>query len=386
MRVEGMVRQLLAGCSSQMHEGRVKAVVKVAGGIIEAGRLSPASIGRSLPGTQRPKHGIKCVDRLLGNRRLWQDQLFIFLAIAHRLLRGCANPVILVDWTTAGGPHEALVAAVPIGGRALPIYLEVHPRKKLGNVSVETRFLCTLRAVLPSECVPVVVTDAGFKSAFFREVMHLGWDFLGRIRGTSKAASLDGKTISKDEFYARASIEPTELGTFRLFTKRNPITCRLVLKRSRRKPGPKRPHPKGREDREHRKSARDPWLLATSLTEGDARHIVALYARRMQIEETFRDAKNHRFGWSLRNVALSTSQRTQALLLLAVIAYVAVTLVGIAAEKACAHRAYQANTARRRVLSFFVLACAILRRNDTQYVSSDALDLALASIPELAQA
>ena len=29
----------------------------------------------------------------------------------------------------------------------------------------------------------------------------------------------------------------------------------------------------------------------------------------MQIEETFRDAKNHRFGWSLGHVQLSTTQR-----------------------------------------------------------------------------
>jgi len=53
-----------------------------------------------------------------------KDRLFIFLAIAHHLLRGCARPVILVDWTHTGGTHEALVAAVPIGGRALPIYVE----------------------------------------------------------------------------------------------------------------------------------------------------------------------------------------------------------------------------------------------------------------------
>ena len=69
------------------------------------------------------------------------DRLFLFLAIAHRLLRGAERPVILVDWTQACGTHVALVAAVPIGGRALPIYVEVHPLKKLGNAAVEKRFL-----------------------------------------------------------------------------------------------------------------------------------------------------------------------------------------------------------------------------------------------------
>jgi hypothetical protein len=373
------------GCSSQMHESRVTAMVKVAEGIVRAGRLTPASIGRNLAGSAQPKHAIKCVDRLLGNLHLKRDRLFVFLAISHRLLRGCDRPVILIDWTTAGGTQEALVAAVPIGGRALPIYLEVHPRKKLGNDAVERRFLCSLRSILPTECRPIVVTDAGFRGPFFDEINHLGWDFVGRVRGHSKAASLDGQQISKEDFYAKASLTPTDLGIFRLFVKRQEIPCRLVLVRKRRKPGPKRAHPKGREDREHRKSACDPWLLATSMKEGDALRVVSLYAKRMQIEETFRDAKNHRFGWSLGEVALSTSQRTEALLMLAALAYFVVTLLGIAAERQRAHRAYQANTERRRrVLSYFVLACAILRRADTKYLSSSAFAVALASIHELA--
>ena len=41
----------------------------------------------------------------------------------------------------------------------------------------------------------------------------------------------------------------------------------------------------------------------------------------MQIEETFRDTKNHRFGWSLGDVRLSTPQRTAVLLTLAALAF-----------------------------------------------------------------
>ena len=112
-----------------------------------------------------------------------------------------------------------------------------------------------------------------------------------------------------------------------------------------------------------RKAALDPWLLATSMSEGDAAAVVGIYARRMQIEETFRDAKNHRFGWSLGNVRLSTPQRAAVLMTLAALAFLVVTLIGMAAERRGTHRAYQANTEKRRVLSFLVLAAAILRRN-----------------------
>jgi len=188
MRVVEMVRELVSGCSSVVHAVRVAAVTALVEGIVRGGRLSPATIGRVLPGAL-PKHGIKRVDRLLGNPKMVGDRLFFFLAIAHRLLRGCPRPVILVDWTQAGGRHVALVAAVPIGGRALPIYIEAHPLKKLGNAAVEERFLCTLKAIVPPECRSVIVSDAGFKGPFFQAVLDQGWDFVGRIRGTTKAIS-----------------------------------------------------------------------------------------------------------------------------------------------------------------------------------------------------
>ena len=379
MRVARMVRQLVEGCSVDVHLARLAAVIKVVEGIIRGGRLSPAAIGRNLSGSARPKHGIKCVDRLLGNSHLTPERLSIFMAIAQHLLRGCAGPAILVDWTHAGGTHEALVAAVPIGGRALPIYIEVHPLKKLGNAKVEERFLGAMKKILPSECRPIIVSDAGFKGPFFRSVRTLGWDFLGRVRGTTKAVSVDGKIIAKEDFYQRAAITPVDLGVFGLFVNK-PIACSLVIVRKRRKPGPKRPPPKNKEERELRQSALDPWLLATSLSDSNADQIVRLYAKRMQIEETFRDAKSHRFGWSFEDVHLSSSQRVAALLVLAALALVVVTLIGIAAERRGDHRAFQANTERRRVLSFFSLAGALLRKADLYHLSLDEFTASLASI------
>jgi len=381
MRVEAMVRELIGVCSSGLHAVRLGTVIKVVEGIILGGKLSPATIGRSLRGSASPKHEIKRVDRLLGNPKMTVDRRSLFLAIARRLLRGAERPVILVDWTQACGTHVALVRAVPIDGRALPIYVEVHPLKKLGNADVEERFLCALKAIVPPECRSIVVSDAGFKGPFFSAVLECGWDFLGRVRGTTKAVAATGEKISKEEFYARASTTPVELGAFGLFAKQR-IPCRLVLVRKRRRPGPKRPPPACKEERELRQSALDPWLLATSLSDGDAAEIVRLYAKRMQIEETFRDAKNHRFGWSLGTVRLSTPARAAVLLALAALAFLVITLIGMAVERSGRHRAYQANTETRRVLSFLVLATAVLRRAEKLCSLAD-FRLSLSSIPSL---
>ena len=385
MRVGAMVRQLVRGCSGDVHATRLAALVKMVEGIVRGGRLVPATIGRNLPGSARPKHAIKCVDRVLGNPHLSRDRRRIFLDVARRLLDGCQQPLVLVDWTQAGGTHVALVAAVPIGGRALPVYLEVHPLKRLGNARVEQRFLGVLKTLLPPDCRAIIVSDAGFKGPFFKAVLALGWDFLGRVRGTTKAISPDGETVAKEDFYARASIVPVALGTFQLFVNQR-IPCRLVIVRKRRKPGRKRPPPKCKEERELRQAALDPWLLATSLSSGEAQHIVNLYKKRMQIEETFRDAKSHRFGWSMGDVRLTTPQRTAALLLLASLALVVVTLLGLSAESRGAHRAYQANTRARRVLSFFALACAIIRKGDRKYLSLHHFLTALHSISHTASA
>jgi hypothetical protein len=381
MRVEAMVRELIRGCSSVVHAVRLMTVVKLVEAIIRGGKLRPATIGRSLRGSTSPKHEIKRVDRLLGNPKMTVDRLSLFRVIAHRLLRGAERPVILVDWTQACGTHVALVAAVPIGGRALPIYVEVHRLKKLGNVAVENRFLRALKTIVPPECRSIVVSDAGFKGPFFSKVLECGWDFLGRVRGTTKAVTATGEKISKEQFYARASTTPVDLGAFGLFVEQQ-IPCRLVLVRKRRRPGPKLPPPACKEERELRQSALDPWLLATSLSDGDAAEIVRLYAKRMQIEETFRDAKNYRFGWSLGSVRLSTPARAAVLLALAALAFLVTTLIGMAVERSGRHRAYQANTEKRRVLSFLALATAVLCRAEKLCSLAD-FRLSLASIPSL---
>jgi len=385
MRVGAMVRQLVEGCGQNVHGKRLAALPKVVEGIVAGGRLVPATIGRNLPGPAGPKHGIKCVDRLLANPRLHRELLYLYCAIAHHLLHECARPVILVDWTAVTELQPALVAAVPIGGRALPIYAEVHSLKKLGNAAVEKRFLCSLKAILPPGCRPVVVTDAGFKGPFFKAVREHGWNFLGRLRGTTVAIGPDGRKRSKDELYAGAAIVPKDLGSFGLFARQR-IPCRLVLVRKRRKPGRRPPPPKNKEERQLRQSALDPWLLATSLVDGDADYIVRMYAKRMQIEETFRDAKSHRFGWSLEDIRTSCRRRAAVLLLLAALALVAVTLIGLSAEQRGVHRSYQANTVKRRVLSFFTLACSMLRRGHDPGMTPEIIAAVLTLISRAASA
>lgn len=363
MRVGHIVRKILRPCLDVVHAARFAALCTVVEAVIRARRASIAAMGRSLVGRAAPKHGIKRVDRLLSNGRLHLERAEYFKAIAAYLLRRVRRPLIIVDWTQAAGDLLALVAAVPIGGRAVPVYEEVHPLRKLGNARVQSRFLGSLQRILPQGATPIVVTDAGFHGPFFRAVLELGWDFVGRVRGTATAKSADGTKFTKKELYRRANPTPRDLGWFRLYASQRSVDARLVVVRSRRKPGRRR-KPRSQDEAAIRRAARDPWLLATSLAKGDAMRIVSIYSRRMQIEEAFRDAKNHRFGWSFRHVTTNSPQRLDVLLLVVILGMLVASQVGRAMELSGRHRAYQANTATKRVLSFFVLGVAALQRGE----------------------
>ena len=108
---------------------------------------------------------------------------------------------------------------------------------------------------------------------------------------------------------------------------------------------------------------------------------MAIYATRMQIEETFRDTKSVRFGWSFRHASTRHSQRYAVMLLLATLARMVLTLIGIAAETKRFHVRFQGNTIRHRsVLSLFQLGPLILRASDPPKISRLDLNDALKSI------
>ena len=110
------------------------------------------------------------------------------------------------------------------------------------------------------------------------------------------------------------------------------------------------------------------------MSEGTAAQIVQLYSLRMQIEEYFRDLKNHRFGWSLEDVRCGSEKRLEVLLLIATLAMFIILLIGRMAEQLGHHRRYQSNTvSNRRVLSFFVLGSLILQRQDTDWITHETL-------------
>ena len=59
---------------------------------------------------------------------------------------------------------------------------EIHPERRKNSPRVEWAFLKRLKALLPSDVKPIIVTDAGFRTPWFRSIARLGWDYVGRVR------------------------------------------------------------------------------------------------------------------------------------------------------------------------------------------------------------
>lgn len=371
MPVVTMLQRSLRTACATMHATRLRVLWAAVDAITRGGRLTLTGLGRTLRSRTSVKHTIKRMDRLLGNAHLQSERVLIYAAVIQHVLGSQTRPVIVVDWSdlTTDRCWQLLRASLPVGGRAVTLYEEVHPLQKLGNRQVQHTFLRSLQQVLPAGVRPILVTDAGFRSPWFRAVEQLGWTFVGRVRNRDLVCFAPASPwIPCKSLYARTSATPKTVGVCDLVRSQS-FRCRLVLVKEPRK---HRIHTsvwgqkvRSGHSRKQAASNREPWLLATSpaLADCPAKQIVAFYRTRMQIEEAFRDMKSERYGFGLTGSHTTQRARWTILLLIAALAHLALWLVGLATIQARHHYQYQANTTRHRlVLSAITLGRHVIQR------------------------
>jgi hypothetical protein len=272
----------------------------------------------------------------------------------------------------------------------VPVYEEVHPLRRYNSPGTHRRFLARLHAVLPATCAPILVTDAGFRGPWFREVERHGWDWVGRVRNEVKyrpaGGADDGAWASTRAVYASATPRPRHLGRA-LLGRRQSYACELYLVRQyRRGPGrPRTAHGRGSAAHRCRRVHRDPWLLATSLPHagGAARRVVRLYALRMKVEQGVRDTKDARWGFALRYARSRRAARLEVLLLLAALGALACWPAGLVAAARGWGRHFQANTVRRRAVLSAVFVGRQLLASRRFRLRCGELRHALARLPTL---
>jgi hypothetical protein len=303
---------------------------------------------------------------LLGNRHLWSECQEVYRRLAHEVVGQSKRIVVLVDWTYVNNTEAALVASIPMSGRAQIVYAQVHGQKRVGNRAVQRGFLKHLQQVLPTGRQIFVVTDAGFGRSWFEDATACGLHFVGRLTRNNTIHPHDAQGLRACDLFARARIKPRSLGRCTV-TRDRPIEATVVLQRMKNK-GRHRPkfktgglHPNSALNRCYKRRAHEPWVLACSAHELSAACISRIYASRMRCEQAFRDGKNLRFGLGLGHVSVRQTERLHVLLLLVALALWAASLLGCLGEKAGAAKPLQANTVTtRRAFSMTVLGLLIL--------------------------
>lgn len=258
--------------------------------------LCLSELARGMPLAIYHLYRVKRLWRFLSNRAV---SPLTFVPLFLRRLPpspGKRRPLIL-DYT-ALGPFRVLVAAIGYRGRAFPLAFIPILWGRLESSLNQVEEALLLQLGSPE---PVVIADRGFgRASLFRFLVERGWPFVIRISGDGMMEWKGQKLRVRDLALERGQQRFLK-GICYHQGQRVSINLALAWQ------------------------GKEPWYLATSLS--GAREAVKLYARRMWIEEMFRDFKS-RLG--ARAAGVREEGRLSRLLLGLALAYWFLGLTGLA--------------------------------------------------------
>jgi Transposase DDE domain len=334
--------QWIVGVTANLLRSQSSTLAALVAAAIRTERPNLARIGREMAGPATAKSTIKRVWRFTCNERIEVSQAMAGV-ITKLVSKRKKRLLISLDWTEVRDFHT-LMAAACIGGRAVPLLWFSFPEWKLvrSQNSLEISLLRHLRALIPASVRVVVLADRGFgRAEWAAECQELGFDYVVRIR--------PDVTVRCSRYRGVLRKYPVRRGIAHVlrdvqYRKDARVRHNLVI---RWRPG----LPKKRDE---------PWYLMTSL-DRNAESLCQLYACRMSVEELFRDQKNRRNGWSLRNTRIQHAERFDRFLLILAFAYI--LLVGLGLQARLDHNPSQwCTNTRHSECSVFTIGKALLAR------------------------
>jgi hypothetical protein len=309
------------------------------------GWLSKAALARCLPLGTGPKEREQRLYRFLDNSRFTPELLIpLHVALACGTALRERLPMIL-DQTTIRG-IETLLMGLVFEGRVLPIAFSCFMKKfiyKSQNI-LEHSLILAAMSCFPVEARPFLILDRGYaRVSLFIHLREEGIPFLCRAK-RSVMVYFQGQT--KGQTLGRFKIKPGQLLRYPVLyhsQKKEPLDLIIYFG----------------------KGYQEPWyLLVPSGTSLTAQQIVELYAKRMSIEQGFRDWKTHLGVRGLIFYGVNPAPRLTRLLLAFSLSYLLCLALG-STQEALAVRAFVEIRRRKprhgttRTLS--VLSIGILR-------------------------
>ena len=280
---------------------------------IRCERPNLAQVGRKMAGPITAKSAIKRAWRFTCNERI-EVADGMAEVIAKLVRKRKKRLLVSFDWTEFREFHT-LMAAACIKGRAVPLLWASYKEWKFlrSQNSLEEGLLRLLRTLIPESIRVVILADRGFGRAEWAAVCQdLSLSYVVRIK--------PNVTVASKRYRGVLSQYPVFKGIAHVlrdvqYRKDARVTHHIVIRW--------RPDlPKKRDE---------PWYLMTDL-DGRAESLCQLYGCRMQVEELFRDQKNRRNGWALRNTRFQHADRFDRFLLILALAYLLLVGLGLQAR------------------------------------------------------
>ena len=320
-----------------LHAKRVYSLANATLGAMTSASLAVHAIGQGLALARglHTKHAVKQVDRLLSNRGIdpWAlAEHWVPYVLAER-----PAAVVALDWTDfdADGQTSIVASLVTGQGRAIPLVWRTVEKATLKDArnDHEDAVLRRLREAVPTGVAVTVVADRGFGDQKLYRFLteELGVGYVIRFRGLIYVTDAKGKTKAAADWVGPGGKART-LRRAAVTAERYPVATVVCV---------------------HDKDMAEPWCLAASDPEASAATLIGHYARRWEIESSFRDSKNLRFGMGLGLARVKEPERRDRLWLLSALAMVLLTLLGMAGESLGYDRMLKANTVKRRTHSLF---------------------------------
>ena len=325
-------------CAVSLRLSQAKTLAALVAAAMRVQRISLANIGRAMTGSA--KHQIKRCWRFIANDRI--ETADALRGIIAKLVKKRKKPLIVaLDWVDIRG-FQTLVASAVLKGRSVPVCWasttgHVYDGHKSRN-AFEESLLLVLRSMVPPTLRVILLADRGFGrcllAAFCRKHQ---FSYLIRI-GPKVHVKVKG-------FAGKLLDYPVKKGIARVlkdvaYRADGAVTQNIVVHWRKGLP-PKRD---------------ECWFLMTDLA-GSAGALCRLYARRMTIEQFFRDLKSKRNGWSLRDTMITRPERLDRLLLILAIAYLLLCGLGLIAQSTFPASAW--SSSNKESCSLFLIGMAM---------------------------
>lgn len=348
---------------NSIHKARKKCLSRFIGDLLDYDiNLSVTEIGKKLSSSSSVKSKIQAANYLVGNKKLAFQVPLIYKGLANFFWGDTKELTLIIDWSGSCSEKLHTLAASIVGhGRSIPLYHQVFCESQLGNQLAHEQFLQTLRDIIPFHIKVTIITDAGFRSPWFREVISYGWDVIGRIysgfsfqkdgeKNWMNLNEVDFGGVGKAYSLGKGKIGKTKSVSGYVYTYREKLSGKFHKKN---------PYPD--HEKQYSNYYNNGWIIFSTI-EKSPHFIVKYYKKRMQIEQHFKDIKNQELGLGLRQNQSQTIERITMLWFLACLILIISWWFGLMIETTNQHWRYQANTIKnKRVRSFLHLARMLYR-------------------------